>query len=108
MRNKQHVRLTIYRHRAFARIWCLAQSARERRRAMPHYHIWPKDDAVADSYWVFAASPGEARHLVALNVSGAPNAENAFRFLCEESSEHTPAPILIYCRLTGPLTISER
>jgi hypothetical protein len=75
---------------------------------MPHYHIWPKDHAAAESYWVLAASPGEARHLVALNVPNAPNAENAFRFTCDESSEHALPASLIYCSSTGPFTISKR
>jgi hypothetical protein len=75
---------------------------------MPHYHIQRKDDVIADSYWVFAASPSEARRLVALNVPDAANAENDTEFLCEISSQKTPPAILIYCRLTGPLTIAKR
>jgi hypothetical protein len=75
---------------------------------MPHYHIQWKDDVVADSYWVFAASPSEARRLVALNVAAAADAENEAKFLCSVSDEKTPPSLLIYCRLTGPLTISKR
>jgi hypothetical protein len=53
---------------------------------MPHYHIQRKDDPVADSYWVFAASPGEARRLIALNVVVAAEAEDETKFLCDVSS----------------------
>jgi len=75
---------------------------------MPHYHIQRKDDVVADSYWVFAASPSEARRLVALNVDAAADARDEAKFLCSLSAEKTPPAILIYCRLTGPLTIAKR
>ena len=75
---------------------------------MPHYHIWPRHDEVTDAYWIFAPSPGEARRLVALNVPAAAGAENAAKFLCEESSQKTPSSNLIYCTLTGPFTISKR
>lgn len=75
---------------------------------MPHFHIWRKDDQIADSYWVFAASPSEARRFVALNALAAADAENEAKFLCETSTEKTPPPDVIYRRLNGPLTIVNR
>jgi hypothetical protein len=42
---------------------------------MAHYCVWSKDNDAADSYWVLAGTPGEARRLVALNVNGAAEAE---------------------------------
>jgi hypothetical protein len=75
---------------------------------MPHYHIQRKDDAVADSYWVFAASPSEARRLVTLNVLAAADAEDETKFLCDVSSQKTPPSLLIYRRLNGPLDIINR
>jgi hypothetical protein len=75
---------------------------------MPHYHIWRKDDAIADSYWVYAETPNAARRLVALNVIAAADAENQTKFLCAISFDKTPPTPLIYRRLRGPITITKR
>jgi hypothetical protein len=75
---------------------------------MPHYHIQKTNDPAADAYWVFAATPAEARHLIALNVTEAKDADNIDKFLCEPSQHKTPPAGLIYSRLTGPLTIERR
>jgi hypothetical protein len=75
---------------------------------MPHYHVRPKNDNGADSYWVFAASDREARALVALNVSEARAAKDADKFACEPSQKKMPPANLIHCRLTGPLAIERR
>jgi hypothetical protein len=75
---------------------------------MPHYHIHRKDEPVADSYWVFAASPSEARRLVALNAVAAADAEDETKFPCDVSSTKTPPSLLIYRRLNGPLDITKR
>jgi hypothetical protein len=75
---------------------------------MPHYHLRKRNNDAADSYWVFAASKAEARHLIALNVSEAKEADNIDKFLCEPSQQKTPPAGLIYSRLTGPLTIERR
>jgi hypothetical protein len=74
---------------------------------MPHYHIWRKDDELADSYWVYAESPSAARRLVALNVLAAASAEDETKFLCEISFDKMPPTPLIYRRLYGPITITK-
>jgi hypothetical protein len=75
---------------------------------MPHFHVWRKDSVTSDSYWVFAASPGEARTLVALNINEAKAANDADKFACEPSQKRMPAANLIFCRMTGPLAIERR
>jgi hypothetical protein len=75
---------------------------------MPHYHLWRKDDALADSYWVFAETPNAARRLVALNVVAAADAENETKFLCGVTLDTTPPADLIYRRRYGPITITKR
>jgi hypothetical protein len=75
---------------------------------MPHYRVQKKNDAMGDCYWVLAASPTEARRLIALNVSVANGAENINLFMCEPSETKMPAAGVIYCRLTGPLAIEKR
>jgi hypothetical protein len=75
---------------------------------MPHYHIWSMDDGVADAYWIFAESPMQARHLIALNVLAAANAEDVTKFMCEESSRKMPPATHIYRLFNAALTISNR
>jgi hypothetical protein len=75
---------------------------------MPHYHIWPKDDPIGESYWVFAASPAEARRLVARNVPDVTKAEDGTKFLCKESSQKTPPAHHIHRRLDGAIPIINR
>jgi hypothetical protein len=75
--------------------------------AMASYHVERVDDADADSYWVEAESPKEARRLVARNVYEAASAENADIFGCEPSTEKRPPPGYIYQRLNGPLAMKK-
>jgi hypothetical protein len=75
---------------------------------MPHYHIWPKDEPLGEAYWVFAASPDEARRLVARNVPDATEAEDTAKFLCRQSAEKMPPAHHIYRRLKGALRIEQR
>jgi hypothetical protein len=75
---------------------------------MPHYHLWCKDDSVADSYWVFAASPSEARRIIALNVPDAADAEDQDKFQCAITIARTPPSLVIYRRLNRPLDITKR
>jgi len=77
---------------------------------MAHYHVWSKEkeNEAADSYWVLASSPEEARRLVALNVSGAGGAEDADKFDCALSDKKTPPDGIIYSRLNGTTTIARR
>jgi hypothetical protein len=75
---------------------------------MAHYCVWSKDNDAADSYWVLAGTPGEARRLVALNVNGAAEAENIEKFECGLSGKKMPPAGFIHRRLNGPLAIVKR
>jgi len=75
---------------------------------MPHYCVWSKNDDAADSYWVLAGSPGEARRLVALNVSAAGDAGDNKKFQCGLSNKKMPPAGFIHRRLHGPLAIVRR
>jgi hypothetical protein len=72
------------------------------------FHLWRCDDDDADSYWVGADTPAEARRLVALNVGGARDAEDPMRFDCEPSKRKRPPAGFIHRRLTGPVAIQKR
>jgi hypothetical protein len=72
------------------------------------FHVVPKHDAEADSYWVFAASEREARRLVSLNVAGAEDAIYDHAFSCAPSSTRKPSRHLIYRRFGGPITIKKQ
>jgi hypothetical protein len=74
----------------------------------PHFHVWRTDSVMSDSYWVFAASPGEAGTLIALNIDEAKAAKDADKFACEPPQKKMPAANLIFCRMTGPLAIERR
>jgi hypothetical protein len=73
-----------------------------------HYCVWSKNDEGADSYWVLAGTPREARRLVALNVKGAADAENIEKFECGLSNKKMPPAGFIHQRLNGPLAIVKR
>ena len=75
---------------------------------MPHYCVWSKNDDAADSYWVLAGSPGEARRLVALKVDAAGDAGDAKKFQCGLSNKKMPPAGFIQRRLNGPLAIVKR
>ena len=83
-------------------------SRRHWEREMPHFHVWRKDSVTSDSCWVFAASPREARTLIALNITEAKAAKDADKFACEPSQSRMPAANLIFRRMTGPLAIERR
>jgi hypothetical protein len=72
------------------------------------FHIWRCDDDDADSYWVSAGTPAEARRLIALNVGNARDAEDSMRFDCGPSNRKRPPTGFIHRRLTGPVAIKKR
>ena len=75
---------------------------------MPYYQVWPKDDRVADSFWLEAASQDDARYLVSRNVPGASNAQDATIYDCVLDSANTPPAGTIYRRLNGPVSMRFR
>jgi hypothetical protein len=72
------------------------------------FHVVPKHDRDADSYWVLATSEREARRLVSSNVAGSERAIDEQAFLCVPSPKQIGSRKLIYRRLGGPITIAKR
>ena len=73
---------------------------------MDYYHLAPKDNTDANSYWVCASSDQEARRLVAMNVAAASEAADPTKFDCEIDATKTPPQDFIFRRLKGPILIS--
>lgn len=74
---------------------------------MAHFRIELKDGINTDAYWVGAESPGQARKLVALNISEASNATDAEKFDCIIDSGKQPPDGFIHRRLHGPVAITK-
>lgn len=75
---------------------------------MPTYCISGADDPLGEAYWALAASPKEARRLVALNVEEARDARDPGKFDCEPDNEKQPDEHVILRRRHGPVPIEKR
>lgn len=75
---------------------------------MPHYCVWSDDDPEGEAYWVLAPSCQVARHLVALNVDTARQANDPNAFDCLQDDKKNPPEGLIYRQLNGPIAIARR
>ena len=73
---------------------------------MPYYCVQSRAAAgPMRNYWVDADSEGQARTLVALNVSSAANARDAALFDCLLDDTKTPPKGVIHSDSEGPIRI---
>jgi hypothetical protein len=76
---------------------------------MPYYMVWNPDDPAGEAYWVLAASPEEARQIIATTPKlRVPDATDASKFECEPDDQKQPGPGLICRALYGPVAFGEK
>jgi hypothetical protein len=75
---------------------------------MPCYRLSPKHPFDGDTYWLLAATPEEARRLVARNVPQAATANDMRRWACVLDASKSPPGSVIVCALQEPVAVTCR
>ena len=76
--------------------------------ARPTFHLRPRFDRGAESYWVEASTSAMARRLVALNVEGADDVRDLKKFDCVFDRSERPSEGFIHRSQHPPVAIVER